>query len=273
MLISILILAIALSAWLLWANGAVMTARIRVEDAALPEEFSGFKIAQVSDLHNAEFGDGNAKLLSLLAAAEPDIIAVTGDLIDSRHTDVEAALAFISRAAEIAPVYYVTGNHEARLGFERLVPRITEAGAVPLRSEAVYIERGGARICLAGIDDPAFASGGDAASRAGAMLDGLIVPGVYTVLLAHRPELAEVYARAGANLTLSGHAHGGQIRLPFLGGLFAPGQGFLPEYASGLYEAGGMALVVSRGLGASLFPLRVNNRPELVIVELGRPGK
>ena len=139
---------------------------------------------------------------------------------------------------------------------------------MPLRSEAVHIERGGARICLAGIDDPAFASGGDAASRAGAMLDGLIGPGVYTVLLAHRPELAEVYARAGANLTLSGHAHGGQIRLPFLGGLFAPGQGFFPEYDAGLYREGEALMLVSRGLGNSLFPLRVNNRPELVAATL-----
>lgn len=271
-LIVILLLCAALLVWCLWANTALTTTVIDVPAGeGLPAEFEGFRIAHISDLHNAVFGDGNEKLLTLLREAEPDIIAVTGDLIDSRHTDVDAAVAFIASAAETAPVYYVTGNHEARLDFEDIEPRLTAAGAQVLRNSAVYIERGGGSIQLAGIDDPAFIrTGGEASARASSELEGLLDADVYSVLLAHRPELIETYAAYGADLVLSGHAHGGQVRLPFIGALYAPGQGLLPEYDSGLYTVGETDMIVSRGLGNSLIPLRVNNRPELVIAVLHR---
>lgn len=265
-------LVLALLIWLLWANSSPAATQVTVASDALPEAFEGFKIAHVSDLHSAVFGRKNEKLLSLIRAAKPDIIAITGDLIDSRHTDIDSALAFVEAAAEIAPVYYVTGNHESRLDFDEIEPRLIAAGARVLRNEAEDIGRGGERIRLAGIDDPSFIrTGGTAEERAAAELeqlgDGV---GTFTVLLAHRPELVEVYAEYGAGLVLSGHAHGGQVRLPLLGGLYAPGQGLLPEYDSGLYSLGETQMVVSRGLGNSVAPLRVNNRPELVIVTLSR---
>lgn len=262
----------ALLIWLLWANSSPAATQVAVASGALPEAFEGFKIAHVSDLHNAVFGRKNEKLLSLIRAAKPDIIAITGDLIDSRHTDIDSALAFVEAAAEIAPVYYVTGNHESRLDFDEIEPRLTAAGARVLRNEAEDIGRGGERIRLAGIDDPSFIrTGGTAEERAAAELEQLgDGGGTFTVLLAHRPELVEVYAEYGAGLVLSGHAHGGQVRLPLLGGLYAPGQGLLPEYDSGLYSLGETQMVVSRGLGNSVAPLRVNNRPELVIVTLSR---
>lgn len=266
------VLVLALLIWLLWANSSPAATQVAVASGALPEAFEGFKIAHVSDLHNAVFGRKNEKLLSLIRAAEPDIIAITGDLIDSRHTDIDSALAFVEAAAEIAPVYYVTGNHESRLDFDAIEPRLIAAGARMLRNEAEYIEHGGERIRLAGIDDPSFIrTGGTAEERAAAELEQLgDGGGTFTVLLAHRPELVEVYAEYGAGLVLSGHAHGGQVRLPLLGGLYAPGQGLLPEYDSGLYSLGETQMVVSRGLGNSMAPLRVNNRPELVIVTLSR---
>ena len=262
----------ALLIWLLWANSSPAATQVAVASGALPEAFEGFKIAHVSDLHNAVFGRKNEKLLSLIRAAKPDIIAITGDLIDSRHTDIDSALAFVEAAAEIAPVYYVTGNHESRLDFDEIEPRLIAAGARVLRNEAEDIGRGGERIRLAGIDDPSFIrTGGTAEERAAAELEQLgDGGGTFTVLLAHRPELVEVYAEYGAGLVLSGHAHGGQVRLPLLGGLYAPGQGLLPEYDSGLYSLGETQMVVSRGLGNSVAPLRVNNRPELVIVTLSR---
>lgn len=266
------VLVLALLIWLLWANSSPAATQVTVASGALPEAFEGFKIAHVSDLHNAVFGRKNEKLLSLIRAAKPDIIAITGDLIDSRHTDIDSALAFVEAAAEIAPVYYVTGNHESRLDFDEIEPRLIAAGARVLRNEAEDIGRGGERIRLAGIDDPSFIrTGGTAEERAAAELEQLgDGGGTFTVLLAHRPELVEVYAEYGAGLVLSGHAHGGQVRLPFLGGLYAPGQGLLPEYDSGLYSLGETQMVVSRGLGNSVAPLRVNNRPELVIVTLSR---
>lgn len=265
-------LVLALLIWLLWANSSPAATQVTVASDALPEAFEGFKIAHVSDLHNAVFGRKNEKLLSLIRAAKPDIIAITGDLIDSRHTDIDSALAFVEAAAEIAPVYYVTGNHESRLDFDEIEPRLIAAGARVLRNEAEDIGRGGERIRLAGIDDPSFIrTGGTAEERAAAELEQLgDGGGTFTVLLAHRPELVEVYAEYGAGLVLSGHAHGGQVRLPLLGGLYAPGQGLLPEYDSGLYSLGETQMVVSRGLGNSVAPLRVNNRPELVIVTLSR---
>lgn len=266
------VLVPALLIWLLWANSSPAATQVTVASGALPEAFEGFKIAHVSDLHNAVFGRKNEKLLSLIRAAEPDIIAITGDLIDSRRTDIDSALAFVEAAAEIAPVYYVTGNHESRLDFDEIEPRLIAAGARVLRNEAEDIGRGGERIRLAGIDDPSFIrTGGTAEERAAAELEQLgDGGGTFTVLLAHRPELVEVYAEYGAGLVLSGHAHGGQVRLPLLGGLYAPGQGLLPEYDSGLYSLGETQMVVSRGLGNSVAPLRVNNRPELVIVTLSR---
>ena len=266
------VLVPALLIWLLWANSSPAATQVTVASGALPEAFEGFKIAHVSDLHNAVFGRKNEKLLSLIRAAKPDIIAITGDLIDSRHTDIDSALAFVEAAAEIAPVYYVTGNHESRLDFDEIEPRLIAAGARVLRNEAEDIGRGGERIRLAGIDDPSFIrTGGTAEERAAAELEQLgDGGGTFTVLLAHRPELVEVYAEYGAGLVLSGHAHGGQVRLPLLGGLYAPGQGLLPEYDSGLYSLGETQMVVSRGLGNSVAPLRVNNRPELVVVTLSR---
>lgn len=271
-LITAAVLVPALLIWLLWANSSPAATQVAVASGALPEAFEGFKIAHVSDLHNAVFGRKNERLLSLIRAAEPDIIAITGDLIDSRHTDIDSALAFVEAAAEIAPVYYVTGNHESRLDFDEIEPRLIAAGARVLRNEAEDIEHCGERIRLAGIDDPSFIrTGGTAEERAAAELEQLgDGGGTFTVLLAHRPELVEVYAEYGAGLVLSGHAHGGQVRLPLLGGLYAPGQGLLPEYDSGLYSLGETQMVVSRGLGNSVAPLRVNNRPELVIVTLSR---
>ena len=267
--IIVILLLAALLIWTLWANRALVLTEIEASLPELGKAFDGFKIAHVSDLHNAEFGDANAELLELIAGAEPDIIAVTGDLIDSRHTDVDAAVRFIAGASAIAPVYYVTGNHESRLDFDAIEQLLTEAGAVVLRNEAVYIERGGSRLELAGIDDPAFIRTGESAPvRAEAELEGLLDSDCCTVLLAHRPELIETYAGAGAELTLSGHAHGGQARLPLIGALYAPGQGFFPDYTSGLYEVGDTQMIVSRGLGNSLIPLRFNNRPELVLVTL-----
>ena len=165
LLIIAAVLVLALLIWLLWANSSPAVTQVTVASGALPEAFEGFKIAHVSDLHNAVFGRKNEKLLSLIRAAKPDIIAITGDLIDSRHTDIDSALAFVEAAAEIAPVYYVTGNHESRLDFDEIEPRLIAAGARVLRNEAEDIGRGGERIRLAGIDDPSFIRTGETAEE------------------------------------------------------------------------------------------------------------
>lgn len=259
--------------YLLWANAALAVSHVELD--LLPGEGS-FTIAQVSDLHNAEFGGGNRELLAILEEAEPDLIAITGDLIDSRRTDPAPALAFLEGAVELAPVCYVTGNHEFRAydAYQDLKSQMEELGVIVLENEAVVLEAVPLRVI--GLDDPSFGVRSDPSATPEQILQGALTAlapqageeDLRTVLLAHRPEYVELYAQHGADLVLSGHAHGGQVRLPGVGGLYAPGQGFLPAYTSGLYQIGETSLVVSRGLGNSLFPLRVNNRPEVVLVEL-----
>ncbi len=248
----------ALCAWLLWGNLAVTVSAYSVALPDLPSGFDGFRIAQVSDLHNAEFGKDNARLLEKLRAAAPDLIVLTGDLADSRHTDMDVAISFARAAVEIAPTYFVTGNHEARLAdYASLQDGLLSVGVTVLDNQAVSLTRGTDRVTLYGLQDPAFGAS-----------PTLPETEEFLILLAHRPEYFERYAAQGADLVFSGHAHGGQVRLPFLGGLFAPGQGFFPKYDAGLYQEYGAMMVVSRGLGNSVIPLRVNDPPELVIVTL-----
>lgn len=259
--------------YLLWANAALTVSHVELD--LLPGEGS-FTIAQVSDLHNAEFGGGNGELLTILEEAEPDLIAITGDLIDSRRTDPAPALAFLEGAVELAPVCYVTGNHEFRAydAYQDLKSQMEELGVIVLENESMVLEEVPLRVI--GLDDPSFGVRSDPSATPEQILQGALTAlapqageeDLRTVLLAHRPEYVELYAQHGADLVLSGHAHGGQVRLPGVGGLYAPGQGFLPAYTSGLYQIGETSLVVSRGLGNSLFPLRVNNRPEVVLVKL-----
>lgn len=260
-------------AWVAWGNTALVTTELSVKSGKLPAAFDGFRIVQVSDLHNASFGEGNAELLERVEQAKPDCIALTGDLVDSRHTDVDAALSFASEAAKIAPSYYVTGNHEARLAdLEQLLTGLEEAGVTILQNESILLEREGQSIVLAGVEDPSFHDDPLLHDTEGIWERNLesLSPeeGRYTILLSHRPEYFAFYEKLGFDLVLAGHAHGGQFRLPGIGGLWAPGQGLFPEYDAGLYQQGGTAMAVSRGLGNSLFPFRVNNQPEIVAITL-----
>ena len=263
------ILLIVLIAWIAWDNQALEVNEWTVSDRDIPDTFSGYRIAQISDLHNAEFGGHNEELLSMLAGTAPDIIVLTGDLVDSRRTDVDVAADFAARAMEIAPVYYVTGNHENRLKteFPKLEKRLKNAGVTVLRNESVVLEQDGQQIQLLGVDDITFYTKNweDPLIED---LERLKADDLYTVLLSHRPDLLKLYEKAGVDLVFTGHAHGGQIRLPWIGGILAPDQGFFPKYDSGLYTLGETNLMVSRGLGNSLFPFRVNNPPEIVVVEL-----
>ena len=260
--------------WFLWGNSALMTSEIPVKSPRLPEGFEGFRIAQISDLHNAEFGDGNRKLLSMLAETRPDIIVLTGDIVDSRNTKPEISLAFAAEAVKIAPCYFITGNHEARVAHIGFPEKLRSLGVTVLRNEAVMLERNGDTITLMGVDDPTFEVDymtGDCRPVMMAALEKLTEEDRgYTILLSHRPEWFSLYRDYGIDLIFCGHAHGGQFRIPFVGGIIAPNQGFFPDYDGGLYTEEDSAMVVSRGLGPSIIPMRVNNRPEIVVVELHR---
>ncbi len=270
----LLILLVALSIWIYWGNTSIQTTQIRINSERIPVSFNGFRIVHVSDLHNAEFGANQSRLIGAVKDASPDLIAITGDLIDSRHTDIEKAMDFINSAVRIAPVYYVTGNHEARTKeYAKLEAQMSEAGIVILKDEGTIIEWGGDSIRLLGLNDPSFALEDNRLGDNAVIIDTKLksIPSEsneYTILLSHRPELFDVYVTNSIDLVLSGHAHGGQVRLPFVGGLVVPNQGFFPVYSEGVYEKDQTRMVVSRGLGNSIVPVRVNNRPELVIVIL-----
>ncbi|MBR5774273.1 MAG: metallophosphoesterase [Clostridia bacterium] len=263
----ILILLIILIIWTIWANKAVEVNTITISAKSLPESFDGYRIALVSDLHNAEFGNDNERLITLLEQADPDMIALTGDIIDSRSLDIEVALRFAEKAAQIAPCYFVSGNHEGRLDEadrEAFVSELEARGVTILDDKEAIIERNGEKISLIGLTDTRINYNPVTAERLNALssIDG------YTILLCHRPDFLDAFADAEIDLALCGHVHGGQFRLPFIGGLLDPDRTFLPEHDAGLYTQGNCNMVVSRGLGNSVIPLRFNNRPEIVLIEL-----
>ena len=260
-------LTFAFGGWVIWANTAPEQTDYEIASARLPREFEGFRIAQIADLHCAEYDDSNQKLLSMLLDAHPDMIVFTGDTFDERHPDKSGTMEFLRACVQIAPCYFVTGNHECamnRKDYYALEAQIREIGVVVLHAQTVKITRGDASITLLGVDDENF----EGIIQSPEQLRELADTDGFTVLLSHRPEYFGRYAEAQIDLTFSGHAHGGQFRLPLIGGLYAPGQGVLPEYDSGVYTQGNANMVVSRGIGQSSFPLRFNNRPELVIVTL-----
>ena len=258
--------------WTAWGNIALELNTYTMSSRGLPDAFDGYRIAQVSDLHNAEFGDGNQRLLDMLREAEPDMIAITGDLIDSRKTNIAVALAFAEEAVRIAPCYYVSGNHEARvLEYRELKAGLEAAGVTVLDDARVEIEISGKSITIIGVNDPSFLA--DYLTSDAAVMDRKLSElssegASFTILLSHRPELFDTYAAHEMDLVLTGHAHGGQFLLPLIGGLIAPNQGLFPKYDDGLYSEGNTNMIVSRGLGNSVIPFRFNNRPEVVLIEL-----
>ena len=273
--LSLLAATIVLIGWIAWGNTALELNEYQIKSDKIPDAFCGFRIAQVSDLHNTEMGEENEKLLKQLDNAEPDIIVITGDIIDFYYTDMEVSLQFAEKAVEIAPCYYVTGNHEARLSREVYVDfekKIEDYGVEVLHDEVVTIEREGERISLGGIDDLSFASKHSDVyySNLSSHIEELFTEEDFQILLSHRPDIFSTYVDAGVDLVFSGHAHGGQFRLPLVGGLAAPNQGLFPKYDSGLFSEDGTDMIVSRGIGNSIFPVRFNNRPEVVVVELSK---
>ena len=276
LILGLIIVAVLLVAWIKRDNERIVVSTFTVESERVPETFDGYRIVQVSDLHNDEFGEGNERLLALIREAEPDMIAITGDFLDSRRTDAEKAMDFVECAMEIAPCYYVTGNHEARTKeYAQLEKDMLETGVTILRDEAISLEKDGEQIVVAGLDDPRFHIKTDSFEKTkGVMKNELarlmkdVDTDKFLLLLSHRPELFEIYCEYEADLVLAGHIHGGQFRLPGVGGLIGPTQLFFPEYDAGLFIGGNTQMIVSRGLGQSIVPFRINNPPELVLVIL-----
>ena len=253
-----------------WSNHSLQIERFTFLDSALPEGFDGAVVVQLSDLHCGSFGENNSGLLAAVAAAEPDYIFLTGDLLDQAKPIPEGYVETLAGGlAAIAPTYYVTGNHEwARGSVPELKNTLADCGVTVLSNQFVPLERQGDVILLAGIDDP----NGYADQKTPEELAAEIAAAgdsPYWLLLAHRNTLfADRYSRLGANLTICGHGHGGLIRLPFTDGLVSTDRTFFPTYTAGFYTANGARVFVSRGLGNSGRTFRLFNRPQVVVLTL-----
>lgn len=264
----ILILCILAACCIYYGNNSIAVTKITYVNEKIADEFDGYKIVHISDLHNKRFSDGQSALLDKIAEQKPDIIVVTGDLIDARRTNIDIAMEFIDGAVKIAPVYYVTGNHEMSIArqYDTLRERMLAVGVTVLENECVEIEKNGSFFNLYGISDHGQYDVDSTFERLN------INKAEFNMLLSHRPELIEKYAEFGFDIVFSGHAHGGQVRIPLIGGLYAPNQGLFPKYTAGMYTMNDTSMIVSRGLGNSVAPIRVFNRPEVVVCTL-KTGK
>ena len=268
----ICLLLILCGIYFYFENTTLEVSTYQIASNKIPNEFNNYKIIQISDFHNNTSSKLTKKLIAEIKNQKPNIIVITGDLIDSTKTNVDIAIDMIKEIIEIAPVYYVTGNHEARTNeYDNLKSQMIELGVKILENEAQEIQLNNSTINILGINDPSFNKERD-------INDSEIVKSNmeniqynednFTILLSHRPEVFKIYVEKNIDLVFTGHAHGGQIRLPFIGGIIAPNQGTFPEYTDGIYREKDTTMVVSRGIGNSIIPFRVNNRPELMIVEL-----
>lgn len=258
--------------WLRWQLWGLKTTVTQVELTVLPKEFDGFRIVHLSDLHGHEYGQDSGELLTRVREQKPELIVITGDIID-RAEQMEMIPALAKGLAAIAPTCYITGNHEWALGtaaVRQLKGILEQCGVTVLSNRSVMLERNGGQLVLAGVDDP----NGYADQKTPEELYADIAadhPGTFTILLAHRNDRFAQYAAAGYDLVLSGHGHGGIVRLPFTDGLLGTSRNFFPTWTAGVYRLGDSTLFVSRGLGNNTVPFpgfRLFNRPDLAVVEL-----
>lgn len=247
-------------------NNQIGVSHYEVVDDEVPASFQNYLILQISDLHNKSFGSKQEKLIKQINAIAPDMIVMTGDGVDARRYDPDPVYELIEGLKEFAPIYYILGNHESDVpSLDHYLSKLKGKGVIILRNESASIEKNGEQFILAGIDDPTFQPSFE---LAGPLTSLNLIPDDFTVLLSHRPEHFDTYATFPVDLVLSGHAHGGQIRLPWIGGVIAPHQGFFPELTEGIHQKNQTQLIVSRGLGNSFFPQRIFNQPELVVITL-----
>lgn len=232
------------------------------------------KFVLISDLHNKEFGKDNQKLVDVIKVEKPDFIAVCGDMVSEGNKTREPIIKLLSKLCEITPVYYALGNHErSYYDYDGLVKDIESIGAVLIDNEMVSFDLGEEKITIGGITDFPYYEfdAPDYDNEERHFLDSFIQQEKenYSILLAHQPELYFWgLDRKNIDLMVSGHTHGGLIRLPFIGGLCAPNQGWFPEYDMGYFSSGTANMIVTSGLGNDVFIPRFNNPPEVCVINI-----
>lgn len=268
--ITIGIIVVILGGFFYWQNNGIVVTKISFGNSKIPKAFDGFKIVHLSDLHNKEFGEGQKRLMKKIQDSNPDLIIFTGDLIDHSKSE-KGDESFINSIKDIAPVFYVSGNHEAWSGeYDSLLGKLKDAGITVLDNERTRLEKEGQYIEIIGIQDPAFFNNDNkkAFEEELERLVRLEENNNFKILLSHRPELMDLYVHNGLDLVFSGHAHGGQFRIPFVGGVLAPNRSLFPKYTSGVHSINNTSMIISRGLGNSIIPIRIFNRPEIIEVTL-----
>ncbi len=238
----------------------------------LPENFSGFKIAHISDTHSTP-----AKgIPEIIADAKPDIIVITGDLLNDDEKPTDKIDALIRELLDIAPVYFTSGNHDLwRMGYQNVFSKYKELGAVFMDKKSVIIEKNGEKIGISGCPDPFSRLPQTILENMQKNLDSLQKIDGVNILLFHRANLFDIVKNAGFDLILSGHMHGGQIRIPGIGGVLAPSSAMLsktrmlfPKYTGGVVTSDDATMIINRGVSNTLPVPRLGNPPEVGIITL-----
>lgn len=259
--------------FLIWQDNSLMVTRYQYHSSHLPDSFSGLKIVQISDLHNKRFGSQQKRLVKAVKNENPDLIVITGDIVDCHRFNLQTVKELVAQIVPLAAVYYVPGNHEAKSGrYAEVNEALSRLGVIVLENDATSFSVKNDSIRIIGLQDPTFLPEdyyrGTTTWKVEECLNENATTNQFNLLLTHRPELMSVYAKYPVDLIFAGHAHVGQIRIPYVQGIFSPNQGLFPKYDSGMYHENNSTMVVSRGLGNSIFPFRVFNRPEIVVVTL-----
>ncbi|MDD4700140.1 MAG: metallophosphoesterase [Oscillospiraceae bacterium] len=254
-----------------WQNKVIITTEYVLKKDSANQNLDGFRIINISDLHNNDY---NESLISIIRNQNPNIIVITGDLIN-KDEDVDISLKLIRDIINIAPVFYVQGNHESCLkDYNEFADLLTSSGVKVLDNTSATVCYKNTLINFIGIMSPKYRSSlqtklhKTVTSSINNTIKSNCKKGILNILLAHNPELIKLYSKSGVDLVLSGHAHGGMVRLPFIGGLVASNQGLFPKYTSGIHTIKNTSMVVSRGIGNHMGAIRIFNKPEVVTVIL-----
>ncbi|MBQ9036802.1 MAG: metallophosphoesterase [Erysipelotrichaceae bacterium] len=273
MLYFILLVSVLLFAYYLHkVNNTLSVTRYPITNEKISEDL---KIVQISDFHNTRNENIRSQLIDQIISEDPDVIVITGDLFDSRQLDRQSVAMFLNAIHDVAPMYFITGNHEERLlsDNEDVLSLLQHYDITILNGNSIRLEEN--NIIITGICDPRRSGKSRGELPENYMKGSLeylpVYAGYYNILLSHRPEYFELYCDTDFDLVLTGHAHGGQFILPLIGGLYAPNQGILPKYYAGIHEQNNTSEIISRGIGGLQFPFRINNKPELVVIELESP--
>ncbi len=270
-LLALLALFALAAGFVYWQNFTLQVEPVELFFESLPPQFDGLRVAELSDLHGRSFGKNNVRLLRTLQKARPDMICICGDLFDEK-TDLTMLESLLTGLTDIAPVYYVTGNHEWQVkNLREILQKMRGWGVTVLENEGRVLSRGGAEMVVAGVHDPCGPY--DMKTPAALVRELRSAQGNdFILMLSHRNDELAMWSQLGVQLVLSGHCHGGVVRLPFVGGVFGTRRELFPEYDAGVYRQDGTTLFVSRGLGYTNVHFRLFNRPHVPIMIL-RSGK